>query len=272
MTSTITTRKDGATGYEVLDEDLAQTIMIVELAGETSESAGVGVLLDSYLRDSLSDNSRFTLIGIEEALPVEETSAELYYRGCPPGNELGCQFVIGEVSNVDRVVSGRVTVLTDEEDDRYRVVLTILNIATAELEYSYALDLVAGEERLLPASLALALDRLQREQLLEPVRDEEERLRRRLAALDAAKSAEERQLILRMEVSEDWDAFSKLNAELEARKNQIVTEEDLQDQRATRAAPPSGTTSASPKSSTSVTGTRGSTSTTGARRGRATDS
>jgi hypothetical protein len=223
--------KDGATGYEVLDEDLAQTIMIVELAGETSESAGVGVLLDSYLRDALSDNSRFTVIGIEEALPVEETSADLYYRGCPPGNDLGCQFVIGEVSNVDRVVSGRVTVLTDEEGDRYRVVLTILNIATAELEYSYALDLVAGEERLLPASLALALDRLQREQLLEPVRDEEERLRRRLAALDAAKSAEERQLILRMEVSEDWDAFAKLNAELEARKNQIVTAEDLQDQK-----------------------------------------
>ncbi len=219
------------TGYEVDDADLQQTIMIVELAGETSESAGVGVLLDSYLRDALSDVGRFNLLGIEEAPPVEDTSAELYYRGCPPGNELGCQFVIGEVAEVDRVVSGRVTVLTDDEGDRYRVVLTILNIASAELEYSYALDLVAGEERLLPSTLALALDRLQREQLMEPIRDEEDRLRRRLEALEAAQSEEERALILRMEVNEDWDAFAKLEAEMEARANQVVTEADLEEQK-----------------------------------------
>ncbi len=219
------------TGYEVDDADLEQTVMIVELAGETSESAGVGVLLDSYLRDALSDVGRFNLLGIEEAPPVEDTSAELYYRGCPPGNELGCQFVIGEVAQVDRVVSGRVTVLTDAEGDRYRVVLTILNIAAAELEYSYALDLVAGEERLLPSTLALALDRLQREQLMEPIRDEEDRLLRRLEALEDAQSEEERQLILRMEVSEDWDAFAKLEEERRARENRLVTEADLEEQK-----------------------------------------
>jgi hypothetical protein len=220
-----------STGYQIDDADLEQTVLIVELTGETAESAGVGVLLESYLRDSLEDIERYTLLTLDEAPPVQDTSADLYYRGCPPDNELGCQFVIGEVARVDRVVSGRVTVLSDADGARYRVVLTILNIQNAELEYSYALDLRAGEEGLLPATLTLALDRLQREQMLAPVRDEEERLRRRLRAMEDAATDEERRLVGRMTVATDWDAFARIDEERRAKEERVLTEADLEEQK-----------------------------------------
>ncbi len=210
------------------DEELFQRVLIVPLLGETSESAGIGDLLEGFLASALDNNGRFETFLLDEVPPVEDVDARLYYEGCPPGQELGCQFVIGEVAEVDRVVSGRVTV---QGEDRYRVVVTILGVDAAELEFTYALDLAAGEEDLLPRTVELALDRLRREELLEPLRDEAKRAERRRQAVEQARTDEERDLVRRMSVDMDEDVLARYEEERRARERTRVTTEDLAEQK-----------------------------------------
>jgi hypothetical protein len=211
---------------EDIDEaELAQSILIVPLSGETAESTGVGVLLEGFLRGALDNTDRFTVLGLEECPQVEDVDALLYYEGCPPGNELGCQFVIGEGAGVDRVVGGRVTVMAE---GRYRVVVEILNVPDASLEFTYALDLAAGEEELLPRTVELALDRLRREELLAPYRDavEQEEARRRV--LDDARTEEERRIVARMDIDVDESHIERAEEAANVEEEEL-TQEDVDD-------------------------------------------
>lgn len=209
-------------------EELFQRVLIVPLRGETAESSGIGGLLESYIASALDNSDQFETYLLDEVDPVENVGARLYYEGCPPGDELGCQFVIGESSGVDRVVSGRVTV---QSDDRYRVVVTILGVAGAELEFTYALDLTAGEEVLLSRTVELALDRLRREELLEPLRDAEARRARRRDAVAQTRSQDERELVARMRLEVDDDAIARAEEERRARADARVTTADLEEQK-----------------------------------------
>ncbi|MCP4868366.1 MAG: hypothetical protein GY898_06585 [Proteobacteria bacterium] len=211
---------------EITEEDLVQTVLVVPLKGETAESTGVGVLLEGFLRGSLEDQDRFTVVGLEECPQVEDIDAELYYEGCPAGDELGCQFVIGEVADVDRVISGRVTV---RSEGRYRIIVTILNVAHADLEFEYALDLAEGEEDLLPRTVELALDRLRREELLSPYRDALEADQDRREAVEAAQTEEERRLVARMEFDDlRGDELERAAADAKP-VDRGITEEEMEE-------------------------------------------
>ena len=213
---------------EWTNDELFQRILIVPLMGETAESSGIGDLLEGYIADRLENSPQFETYLLDEVEDIEDVGARLYYEGCPPGDELGCQFVIGESAGVDRVVSGRVTV---QSDDRYRVVVTILGVNAAELEFTYALDLAAGEEVLLPRTVELALDRLRREELMEPLRDAEARAARRREAVAQARSEEEQEIVGRMRLEVDGDAIARAEEEREARARARVTTQDLEEQK-----------------------------------------
>ncbi len=211
---------------EITEDDLTQTVLVVPLKGETAESAGIGMLLEGFLRGAVEDEERFTVVGLEECPLVEDVDAELYYEGCPEGDELGCQFVIGEVAGVDRVVSGRVTVL---DEDRYSIAITILNVPNADLEFEYALKLAEGEEELLPRTVVLALDRLRREELLRPYEDALEADAARREAMREAETEEERRLVARMEF-EDVDAEELARAAEAARPIDTgITAEEMEE-------------------------------------------
>lgn len=222
-------------GDDVVEEeplDLYQGVLVVPLMGEDSRSVGIGALLETFLLDALSRNPTYDVLALPEVEQVQGMAADLYYEGCPRGDELGCQFVIGEVARVDRVVSGRVSV---ESGDSYRVVVTILGVKSADLEFSYALDLRAGEEDLLPRTVALALDRLRREELEAPDRDGRERREQAQRDMERARTDEEQRVVARMEMDLDEDLMSELQSELTSRRpTRQLTREDLSDQRENR--------------------------------------
>jgi len=209
---------------DLTDSDLFQSVLVVPLSGETRDAVGIGSLLESFLRSSLSEIEHIEIVGLEECPRVDEVEAELYYDGCPDGNELGCQFIIGEVARVDRVVSGRVSI---REDGNYRVVVTILNVREVELEYTYAVDLSAGEEEILPATVRLALDRLRREELLAPFRDEQEADEAREEALAAAATEEERRIVARMDADLEIEELERLEEQRRLAREPRLTEADL---------------------------------------------
>jgi hypothetical protein len=221
-------RRGTLTPDDLTEADLFQAVLVVPLSGETRDAVGVGSLLESFLRSSLSDNDRFEIVGLEECPRVDEVEAELYYDGCPEGNELGCQFIIGEVAKVDRVVSGRVSI---REDGNYRVVVTILNVREVELEYTYAVDLSAGEEEILPATVRLALDRLRREELLAPYRDAQEEEEELARAMEEAASEEERRIVARMDAELDVEEIELLEEQRRLAREPRMTEADLEEQK-----------------------------------------
>lgn len=209
---------------EITAADLAQRVLVVPLRGATRSSEGIGELLAAFVGDELSATDHLDVVSLPECDRVEDIDAELYYAGCPPGDELGCQFVIGEVNNIDRVVGGRVT---DRGEGRYRIIITILNVRSAQEEYTYALDLGAGEDSLLPRTVELALDRLRREELLAPYRDAEEQHQELVAAMKKAQSEEERRLVARMESNVDTSSVDDLEDERRLTARDVVTEDDL---------------------------------------------
>jgi hypothetical protein len=209
---------------DVPEEKLRQTLLVVPFVGETAASAGAGSLLESYLRDRLSARSRFTALGLEEAPPIEDVGAALYYEGCPKGDELGCAFVLGEKADVDRVVTGRVTL---RESGNYRVVVIILNIRRAEEEFRYALDLVPGEEGVFARSVELSLDKLQRTEVLAPRESAREVARRKREAMAEAASQEERDLVARMGLGATAEELREADERLAVRPERRVEMADL---------------------------------------------
>ncbi|MBN95057.1 MAG: hypothetical protein CL928_13475 [Deltaproteobacteria bacterium] len=219
-------REDIIDRAEFTEADMAQALLIVPFSAATRESEGVAGLLATFVQDALRNQNRFSTVSLDQCAPIDEVSAALYYEGCPRGNELGCQFVIGENAQVDRVVGGRVTV---RQGGRYRVAVTILNVDDAELEFSYAVDLAPGEETLLPRTVELALDRLRREELLAPLRASEAAQAERQQAVLEAETEEELALVGRMDISLREGELQRLEEDQRNRVAPRMTEEDIQE-------------------------------------------
>jgi len=207
-----------------IELDLVQKVLVVPFAGSDGSSAGLASLMEQFVLDGLREEGTFLVSSLEEAPPVEDVDAPLYYRGCPPGDERGCQLVLGELAAVDRVVAG---VLNTRDDGSYSVEVTILNIAEALIELSYTIELVPGEEELLPQTVGIAL-----RELLAADRDEE--LDAQSAAADVERRAElkaasdaEADLLARMVLDVSARSLHDAEAAVAAERTRRVTQQDL---------------------------------------------
>jgi hypothetical protein len=208
-----------------VEVDLSQKVLVVPFGVGTSTAAGLASLMEQFVLDGLRDEGLFLVSSLEDAPPVEDVDAALYYRGCPPGDERGCQLVLGELAAVDRVVAGT---LNMRDDGSYSVEVTVLNVAEALIELSYSIDLVPGEEELLPQTVSIALRELvvadREEQEDAQLATEEQERRERLKAASAA----EEELLARMVLDVSSRSLEEAEAAVAAQKDRRVTQQDLQ--------------------------------------------
>jgi hypothetical protein len=208
-----------------IELDFVQKVLVVPFAGEGRKAAGIASLMGQFVIDGLSEDATFLVSSLEEAPPVEDVDAPLYYRGCPKGNERGCQLVLGELAGVHRVVAGT---LNTRDDGSFSVEVSILNIEEALIELSYVIELVPGEEELLPQTVAIAL-----RELLAADRDE---LLDSAAAADVveararihAASQEEARLLARMVLDVNARSLHEAQAAVRDLRTKRITQEDLQ--------------------------------------------
>ena len=206
-------------------EDLSQRILVTPFLATTRDSVGLAATLYEFLFSELMANGRHDLLELADCRPIEDVDAPLYYAGCPPGDELGCQFVIAEKSNIERVVSGRVTSL---EDGDFRIAVTILDVARAELALTYVLELRADEDDLLTRTVLLTLDNLMQQELDAPYEDAKERHQARMQAMELARSEDERKLLARMSIDLRDGELEKLEADLAFTRRQHMSQADLE--------------------------------------------
>ncbi len=211
-------------------EELSQRILVAPFTATTRDSTGLAASLYEFLFGELMAAGQHDLLELADCQPVEDVDAPLYYSGCPPGDELGCQFVIGERSQIERVVSGRVTAL---EDGDFRVAVTILDVDKAELALTYVLDLRADEEILLPRTVLLTLDNLKQQELDAPYEDARERQRARMRMLEEARSEEEQRLVARMKIDLREGELERLETELRKKPEQYLSQADIETMKTT---------------------------------------
>ena len=223
--------------YEEPDQDLSiplpedegrekrtpQSLLVVPLLALDSESAASSRAISRILTEGLAERRHLDVYRMSQVPSIydgdKDVEAALYMRGCPPDQELGCQLILGEKVDVDRVVSGNCM----QAGTMASVAITVLNVPLAELEYSFEVELEPGRFSELMEALELTL-----EQLADPfdeneVVDETALLE---AELDRRKAAKERAAMRALDLMLPDSAFEPLASSREIAREQI-TEEDL---------------------------------------------
>ena len=85
--------------------DGTATIFVSPFQPRNPEAAGLAGMMSAFLESQLSANSELKVIPAYDAPPVHDMSAEVYLESCPPGQAVGCAFVVGEVADADYAVT-----------------------------------------------------------------------------------------------------------------------------------------------------------------------
>jgi len=208
------------------DKRTPQSLLVVPLLALDKDSTPSARAVSRILTEGLAERRHLDVYRMSQVPAIydgdKDVEAALYMRGCPPDQELGCQLILGEKVDVDRVVSG--TCLQDGA--QAIVTVTILNVPLAELEYSFEVELAPGRFTELMEAIELTLEQLadpfdEDEVVDETALAEAERERRR--------AAKERAAMRAMDLMLPDSAFAPLEGSREIEREQI-TEEDLLEQ------------------------------------------
>ncbi len=203
-----------------------QAVLFIPLLSLDRESATGSRDLSRTLIDGLDERPHLDLYRLSDVSAIydgaKEVSASLYMRGCPPDQELGCQLILGEKADVDRVVSG-----TYQEDVEVTfVTITVLNVPLAELEYSFEVRFAPGSEASLLEAVELTLEELA-DPYDENVAVDESDLEE--AELERRRAAKERMATRALDLALTDADFEELAASRKVER-ETITEEDLQEQ------------------------------------------
>ncbi len=204
----------------------AQSVLVVPLLPADVDSVDASAHVTRVLIEGLGVQEHLDVRRLSEVPAIYDGNSviesSLYMRGCPPDQELGCQLIVGEKAEVDRVVSGSLRL----DGDRRTIVVTFLGVAIAELEYSFEVQLGPEDDATLVEAIELTL-----EELADPF-DRNERVDERTlddAALERRRRQKERAAMRALDLALPTTAYQPLEGSLHVRRHRI-SEEDLQDQ------------------------------------------
>jgi hypothetical protein len=121
-------------------------VLVSEFQPVTSDAAGFAALLRLFLNDELDRRPELRSIPVEDVPSFGEHSALVYLESCPPGDQIGCAWVVGK--RVDAAYA-----LTGEVEARYdgstRVSVTVIDVAGAREVLSFDVELAIGDDQAL---------------------------------------------------------------------------------------------------------------------------
>lgn len=125
-----------------LDPDLLPAVLVSTFQPRAPEAAGLAALLESVVAERLRDEPTLALLRVEATPRFEEYDARIYMDACPPGEVIGCSFVVAERGGAAWAVTGSVT----PADEGHRVTVDILDIDDARVVVSFQVTLAAGPD------------------------------------------------------------------------------------------------------------------------------
>lgn len=135
----------------VLAQDDRVRVFVSEFQAADEDSAAIASLLRAYLQDELARHPRLETIPVEEAPPFDDTPAITYLRSCPPGDAVGCAFVVAERVRAEYGLAGFVR---SAEDGSSIVEVTVIDVAASKEAITLKVGLDIGEDEVLAEGLA----------------------------------------------------------------------------------------------------------------------
>ena len=118
------------------------TVFVSPFQPGNAEAAGLAGMMSSFLEAELSRRPDVSVIPVDTVPPVHDMVAATYLDSCPPGQQVGCAFVVGEVAAADYALTG--TVQSDAQGTRVEV--TIIDVLSSREAMSFVAVLGAGED------------------------------------------------------------------------------------------------------------------------------
>jgi hypothetical protein len=116
-------------------------------------AAGLAGMMSAFLESQLESHPELSVVPVYDAPPVHDMNAELYLESCPPGQAIGCAFVVGEVAGAEYAVTGTI----QSDTDGTLVEVTIIDVRSSREAMSFVAQLGLGEDERFAEGVASVL-------------------------------------------------------------------------------------------------------------------
>jgi len=118
------------------------TVFVSPFVAKNQEAAGLAGIMPSFLESELDQHPDLRVIRIDEVPPVHNMDAYDYLESCPPGQIVGCAFVVAENGGADFALAGTVRALPTGT----RAEIVIIDVAASREVLGFQVDLGAGDD------------------------------------------------------------------------------------------------------------------------------
>lgn len=124
-------------------QDEPARVFVSEFQAENKEAASLAALLSGYLHAVLSETDGLQAIPVSAAPDFGDHSALVYLLSCPPGEYLGCAYVVGDRVDARYAVAGTVETQTSGS----RVHITIIDVWESREALAFDAELGLGDDQ-----------------------------------------------------------------------------------------------------------------------------
>ena len=129
------------------------TVFVSPFQPLNPEAAGLAGMMSAFLESQLSMHPGLTVLPASDVPPVFDMSAELYLESCPPGQAVGCAYVVGEGAGADYAVTGNI----QSDTAGTQVEVTIIDVGSSREAMSFVAQLGLGEDERFAEGVASVL-------------------------------------------------------------------------------------------------------------------
>ncbi|MBM4366845.1 MAG: hypothetical protein FJ102_11580 [Deltaproteobacteria bacterium] len=128
-------------------------VLVGALQARNEESASLAALIESFVAQKLGEYDSLRVIRIEDTPDFEDYSARVYMDSCPPGEAVGCTFVLAERGEAWWAVTGSVQALVKGT----RVDIDIIDVDGSRVAVSFRSELEGGRDEAFAEGVARVL-------------------------------------------------------------------------------------------------------------------
>jgi hypothetical protein len=129
------------------------TVFVSPFQPQNADSAGIAGMMSSFLEAELSRFPDLSVIPVDAVPAVHDTSATVYLESCPPGQQVGCAFVVGEGAGAEFALTG--TVQSDATGTQVEV--SIIDVRASREAMSFVATIGVGEDARFTEGVAAVL-------------------------------------------------------------------------------------------------------------------
>lgn len=129
------------------------SVMVSSFQARNDDSVVLAGLIEGYVASKLGEYDSIRLVRVEDAPEFEDYSARIYMESCPPGEIVGCTFVVADRAGATWAVTGTVQALAKGS----RVDVDIVDVSGSRTAVSFRSELGEGTDEAFAEGVARVL-------------------------------------------------------------------------------------------------------------------